>query len=140
MGFTLSKKRIKDVEQREDDGAWFHVHDENDEPQFYGPEDKPVRMRVAGSYSSRFNRLNEVLQRRKWPQGTTPDAIAHAYRTEVVAKCILEWEGFVDDEGREVLFSPAAAKDAVDTPWLYPQITRAMDAHKSFFKESSPSS
>jgi hypothetical protein len=131
--------RAKEVASREDEGVWFHVHDECDEPLFYENE-KPVRMKVAGSYSSRFNRLNEALQRRKWKAGTTPDEIQNAYREEVVAKCILEWEGFTDEGDVPVPLDPKYAKEAVHTAWLYPQITRAMDDHKSFFSESSKDS
>lgn len=136
MGFKLGN--TKAVAAREDEGTWFHVHNELGDPEFYGPDnDKPVRMKVAGSYSNRFNRLNDRMQGRQWKPGTTKQDIETVYREEVVAGCILDWEGFEDETGAPAQLDAKRAKEAVGTPWLYPQIARAMDDHRSFFKESS---
>jgi hypothetical protein len=139
-GFDLGA--APQVAEREDEGTTFHVRDECDELAFYTDDDgteKPVTITVAGSYSTRFNRANERLQRRKWKVGTTAEEIQDAFREDVVAECILAWDGFFKD-GKPAQLDKKHKHDAVHNQWLYPQISRAMDDHKSFFKPSSSDS
>lgn len=88
----------KTVQDREDEGTWVHVRDASGEKQYYkvGEEEKPVRIKVAGSYSKRYRRIADAQRERLLKTrrtSLTADGLADNQR-ELAAGCSMEWEGF----------------------------------------------
>lgn len=138
MGIELSSKQ--DVAKREDEGSTIHLRDEMQEP--WIEDGKPVTITVAGMYSTRYRRAESASGRRfqKQMRAQGGDFDMRAYNEDVAAQCVLAWSGFTDsgqpvEPTRDLVLRLFAAM-----PWVYPQVSAAMENHAAFFGKGSPSS
>lgn len=124
----------------EDQGQWIHLLDRDDEPGYYGEDRKPVRMRVAGSYSNRFRRAEQKVRRKALRgRGKMSAEDLDQQALEIEAACVIEWEGIVS-AGRPVPCEPENVVQVLRAmPWVRKQVQRAIDDHAAFFKTASGS-
>lgn len=127
----------KSVAAREDEGTVVHVRDEIGE-KLYQDEAKtlPATITVVGTYSSRYRRLSEanrdkmLKQRRSQMDGDQ----LNQQSLELVASCILSWDGFVTVDG-PFPYTKANAVALLDAcPWIREQVEAAMNDHASFLR------
>ena len=137
-GFDLTA--AKALSEAEDEGAIIEIHAPDGEPMMHGPENdpKPVTMRVAGSYSSTYRRAEEAatkkrLQAARRTRSTDLDAAAaRQWQIDVMAKCVLEWDGFYDD-GKPVPCTYDNVRAVLThAPWAREQVEAAMQDHEVF--------
>jgi hypothetical protein len=138
----------KAVEQAEDDGVVIHVRDVRGVKMTYTVKEgdgenakdveKPVTMRVAGTYSKRFRRITDMnrdkMMRRR---GSMLDGDAvNRQAVEAMAECIIEWDGFFV-KGRPLTLSKNNAVVLLEAcPWIKTQVDEAMNDHAAFFKDA----
>lgn len=131
-------KTGKTVAQREDEGTTIHVRDENNEKMYQNAEQTtPVTITVVGTYSSRYRRLMEATGDRAWKKAGRMEAEDNRKSAlEIVAGCILEWDGFTTgDEKFEVPYTYSKANAVVlldQCPWIREQVEKAMSDHALF--------
>lgn len=147
MGFVIDDQ--KDQAGLEDEGTLVHVDGADGEPQFYMNNDqrRPVTIRIAGSHSNRFRRVEEKLRGRKI-RGRAKLTQAQLFedQLEKVIGCIISWEGFFTtrdsngnrlQEPRTVELTPVTARALLKgCPWVLEQLTEAMNDHERFFTNS----
>lgn len=125
------------VADREEEGVLVQIRDPQGEPAMVG--DQPVTVRIAGSYSKRYRRIQEgqtqrMLKRRQ--VALTAEQLT-ANRVELVAGCILDWSGFTNG-GQPYPFSRDNATHLVTVaPWIRDQLEEAQGDHASFSASSS---
>lgn len=134
-GFKIKHEAAK--AKQEDIGTVVEIFGLDDLPVVYdGPdeEDLPVTITVCGAHSSIFRRVEAALRRRKLkPRQLTGEAIFEDNLEKVVA-CTQAWDGFEDDDGKEVAFTRELVKDLyLECPWVYEQVLEAMHDHARFF-------
>jgi hypothetical protein len=133
------------VKAREDEGQVVHLRDEAGEPAYFGPDEdrKPVTVRIAGTYSALYRRTlqlqkDRVLKRRL---DTLSAEEMDRKQIELVAACILGWEGLVATPDAPPL--PFTRENAVQlltqATWIYDQVDAAMRDHAGFFSPPSAS-
>lgn len=138
-GFNLQS--AKPVAAREDDGIVLELRDERGEPMTYGPDAKPVTVKVAGTYSNHYRRAQERQRDRmmKSARGRLNGDVLQQNLLDLTASCVLAWEGIFDGETPVPCTKDNAVLLLEVAPWLREQIEEAMSDHQGFSKTSSPS-
>lgn len=136
-GFDVAA--AKAVAAQEDEGIVVPVKDERGEPQFVG--DVPVTITVAGTYSSVYRRALDAQRDRlmKRRRASTGDELQRQ-QLEIVAACILAWDGIMSGEKAFPLTKENAIVLLEAAPWIRADVEAAMDDHAGFFKPASSSS
>lgn len=143
-GGGIDLTRAGDVSKREDAGQVVHVRDANFEPAYYNGQ--PVTITVAGTWSSVYRRTQDAqVQRmiRKKQRDLTAEQLT-ANRVDLVAACILGWQGLTngtDRDGKQIPL-PFTRENAVlvaGVPWLREQLEEAQQDHASFSRPDSTS-
>lgn len=145
-GFDFAQARK--LVEKEEEGVTFDVRGPDGSVLEY--KGKPVTMTVCGSYSPTYQALDDDFNR-TWLAKELEDVPERERRARleeawlrrqaahdlaVRAKCIRSWYGFLDG-GKEVELTPEMAEQAMQTPWLAPQIRSAQERHEGFFTEAS---
>jgi hypothetical protein len=131
-------KTGKTVAQREDEGTTIHVRDEAGDKMWQDEaQTKPVTITVAGSYSSRFRRLAEASGDRAWKKAGRMDAEDQRRNSlEIVAGCVLAWDGFTVGEGPAEAPYACTKANAIalldQCVWIRDQVEKAMSDHALF--------
>lgn len=136
-GFDL--KTASPVSELEEMGAWIELVGIEGEPLLYGFEKKPVRMKVAGSYSKLYRKLTHAQTTKAVKRRTTKitGELLHRQRLEVIAGCVLAWEGFFE-AGVELPFVRENIKKVLDGfGYILEQVEAAIEDHESFTGASS---
>lgn len=130
-GFDLS--RASEVSEKQDEGAWMDVRDEN------GDLYDGVRIKLAGSYSERYRRAQEqqttrALKRRtKTVTGELVDRQALA----ILGSVTLAWEG-IKNAGNDIPCTPENAESLYKkAPWIRAQANEFVNDHENFSEGSS---
>ncbi len=138
---SLGQKSTDDVAAREDAGTTIHLRDAANAKMYQADEKTPITALVAGSYSSRYRRAQEAnrdkaVKRRAPLDGDQLDEQAR----ELLAACIISWDGVADDDGQPIPFSKKNAVDLLArAPWIREQIENAVFDHAAFFRQPSAS-
>ena len=129
-----------DVTAREDEGTAVHICDESGQAATYD-NDRPVTIRVAGSYSKAYRRRAEAQTQRmfKRRQGTLNAEQWQQNRIELVAACVMSWEGFVNNGQPFPCTKENAVLMLTRAPWILTQLEEAQADHAGFFKGASAS-
>lgn len=140
-GFNLQS--AKPIAAREDEGIDVQLRDENGEAMTYEYEGatRPVVIRVVGTYSARYRRAQEQQRNAMMQQRRAKFTGDMLYRQglDLVARCILSWEGIFDGE-TVVPCTPENAVFLLDAAsWIREQVEEAMNDHQGFLKTSSRS-
>lgn len=128
--------KSKEVAEREESGTTFQVNDEKGEPDFNGEGDSktPVTITVVGTYSRTFRRARERQREKNLKRGRgalTAEMLAKQ-ETEVLADCILGWEGFTS-EGKPFPYTKENAILLLESAqWIREQVEEAMGDHQGF--------
>lgn len=123
---------------REDEGQVVHLRDAQGEPAF-DAAGQPVTVRIAGQYSKLYRRTQaEQAQRllRQRGQRLTEEQLTRN-RVELVAVCILEWQGITNQGQPLPLTKDNASKLLALAPWVREQLEEVQGDHASFFGTSS---
>ena len=137
MSHGIDLTQSASVAEREDLGRTVHLKDDRDEPAYEG--DTPVTVTIAGSYSKRYRRTQETLTQRMFKRRQTQLTAEQfmANRVELVAACVLTWEGIRN--GDKPL--PCSRENATlllnAAPWILAQLEDAQADHASFSPGSS---
>ncbi len=141
-GFELSA--VGNVAATEDEGQILEIHDHRGAPlTFTAPDgtEKPVTVRVAGTYSKVYRRAQEMLRERQIRQRRaklTGEAVTRQ-SVELVAACILGWDGFFN-AGQPLAYERENVIEVLTrAPWIREQVEEAMVDHEGFFTSSSSS-
>lgn len=127
-------------QEAEEAGRVIHVEDIDGTPGYYldGDVQKPITIKIVGTYSRTYRtkmrqQRNQVLRQLEAPSGETIDQ----QQTELVAACILGWEGFAKN-GQPF---PHTTENAIALlkalPWVQRQLEIAMGNHRGFSTRSS---
>lgn len=138
-GFDLDT--ASPVSELEEVGAWIELVGIEGEPMTYGPDRKPVRMKVAGSYSKLYRRLTHAQTTKAVKRRTTKitGELLHKQRLEVISGCVLEWEGFYKS-GVELPAIRDNIKIVLDGfGYILEQVEAAIEDHEAFTGASSSS-
>ena len=131
----------KAVADREAEGQVTELVDSAGEPLVYfdGAEEKPVWVRVAGSYSAVYRKAVERqrLRMMKRRRGKLSAKEVTENQVELEAACVLEWGGVLTDDGQAIDCNPEnVARFLADVAWFREQVQIAMEDHASFFKSA----
>lgn len=131
----------KSVTEREDEGTVVHVRDASGEPAIYenGTGPKPVTITVAGTYSSKYRRAVDAQRDRmlKQRRASLSGEQLNRQQLELVAACVLSWEGFTAEDKPFPLTKDNAVLLLDNAPWIREQVEEAMGDHASFFQKAS---
>ncbi len=138
-GFDLAT--APPVTELEGAGAWIEIVGASGEALVFGADKAPVRMKVAGSYSKLFRKLSHGQTTKAVKRRTTQitGELLDRQRIEVVAGCVLDWEGFYD--GGKVM-EPIRENivRVLDLfPYIREQAEAALEDHEAFSGASSSS-
>lgn len=132
---------VEDVSAREGQGRVVHITDPSGEPAFYGEGEnqKPVTVKIAGSYSPKYRQIldhqtQRMLKRR---QSTITREQLAENRAELVAGCILEWDGFLIKGEAFPLTKDNAMTLVKKAEWIRTQLEEAQNDHEGFSKNAS---
>lgn len=144
----IGNNDAQSVTDREDEGTWVHLHDElgnlEYEPKVEAgkkatADNKPVRVKIAGTYSSRY-RMARLKQRDRSMQRARQRVEAETVEEQerqVVADCFLEWECVLAN-GKPLDLTPKNAALLLKLrPWNYDELVVAQNDHASFLKARS---
>jgi hypothetical protein len=141
----ISLTQFADLASQEEAGIVVQLDDpRTGEPATYGPDQKPVTITVAGSYSKRFQdadsrRLAQWAKQRRVPKGME----VQEGQRETVAACVLAWDGIfdkpVEDGGTPMPCTPENVRQWLAIPPIFAQVWEAMHDHERFFGTRSPS-
>lgn len=139
-GFILSKAAEESA--AEDEGAVVNLKDLSDKPMTYGADpEKPVYIKVAGSYSSRAIKADEEFTRKTTKVGRRGGDVNEHIATRgkfILAKCVIEWDGLFTDDGKPIPLSESNAIVVFTVaPWIYEQVLSASMDHERFFEKSA---
>jgi hypothetical protein len=135
----MNISKSKEVSHREDEGAVVEIRDPAGEKMYQDDaQSKPVVITVAGTYSARYRRAADVNRDRmlKQRRNQLDGDQLNQQSLELVAACILSWDGFTADiDGAEQPY-PLTKANAVallaECPWIREQVEAAMNDHASF--------
>ncbi len=136
-GFDLDT--ASPVSELEEMGAWIELTGIEGEPMLFGSENKPVRMKSAGSYSKLYRRLTHAQTTKAVKRRTTKitGELLHRQRLEVISGCVLAWEGFYKG-GVELPFTRDNIKIVLDGfGYILEQVEAAIEDHEAFTGASS---
>jgi len=138
-GFDLDT--ASPVSELEEVGAWIELVGIEGEAMLYGhgSERKPVRMKVAGSYSKLYRKLTHAQTTKAVKRRTTKitGELLHKQRLEVISGCVLEWEGFYKS-GVELPSTRENIKIVLDGfGYILEQVEAAIEDHEAFTGASS---
>ena len=125
--------RNRSVAEREDEGTVVQVKDEN------GDTQEGVTITVAGTYSSRYRRATDAQRERmlKSRRASLTGEQLNRQQLELVAACIISWEGFTA-EGKPYPLTKENAVALLDNaPWIREEVESAMGDHSAYFLASS---
>lgn len=135
-GFDIDQQ--KTAAAQEDDGLDVHIQGVDGSPLFYrdsAGQKKPVIIRVAGSNSQKYRRIEEQLRKRKLRANMITGEALHSDQITKVVACTLHWEGFTSNAD-DVPLTPRNARMVYERcPWVLDQLIEAMNDHESFFKK-----
>lgn len=131
------------VADTEEAGQVIHLLDRNDDPAHYvdGEEgEKPITMRVAGTYSHTYRKAEQRQRRQmiKRRGNPTPDDLENQ-QLQIEAACVLGWEGITAGGAPVPHNIENATKVLRAMPWVRRQVQRAMEDHAGFFRSASGS-
>jgi hypothetical protein len=134
-------RKPNEVAAREDAGTVVHVKDESGAKAYYtdgSGADRPVTIKIAGSYSARARRAQEASRDQMFKLRGVPDGDdATVLALGVLVASILEWDGVFDDNDNPLLLTPDNAFVVLrDMPWVRDQLEAAHNNHAAFFKPS----
>lgn len=125
------------VADREEIGRVVHLKDDREELAYVG--DQPVTVTIAGSYSKRYRRTQEALTQRMFKrrqvQLTAEQFMAN--RIELVAACVLDWQGITNNDKPLACTKENATALLTAAPWVLAQLEDAQADHASFSPGSS---
>ncbi len=96
------------------------------------PKRKQMDFARQRNARARFQKTNKLMND---PEEDDQEA------REMLAACTLGWRGYVDDEGKDIPYSPAAAIALVNDPdmgWLRVQLATALAERERFIKRFVP--
>lgn len=133
---------VSEVADREGQGRVVHVLGKNMEPAYYTNGDgerKPVTVLIAGSFSALYRQTLDMQTQRmlKKRQATVTTEILAKHRLELVAVCILAWEGFVFGGKPYPLTVPNAMTLLSKAEWIRTQLEEAQNDHEGFSVDAS---
>lgn len=127
-----------DVRDRETEGSWMDVNDEQGDPMMYKDGDKllPVRILVAGTYSTQYRSIVDIQKSRmlKGRRVTAGEQLTSNQR-EAVAACCLAWEGFFHGAEPYECNIKSAVTLLQQAYWIQEQVEERMGDHTAFFKK-----
>jgi hypothetical protein len=131
-------KQAKSVSSREDKGTVLHLKDECGVKMYdEADETKPVTITITGSYSVRAKRAMEAARDARTGRiGHLDGEEAFAFNLEVLAACILDWQGFTADGQPYPYTRDNAIALLRDVPWIREQVQMAHNDHALFSKAS----
>lgn len=138
-GFDLAN--AAPVTEMEEAGSWIEIVGTEGEPLVHGPDDVPVRIKVAGSYSKRYRKLTHAQTTKAVKRRTTQitGELLARQRLEVVAGCVLAWEGFYN-AGAPLECVRENVKIVLDGfPYIMEQVEAALEDHEAFSEANSSS-
>lgn len=138
---TFDLNAGKAVAEREDAGTTIHVRDAAGEKMYQDEAGTvPVTITVAGTYSTRYRKLMDASGDKSWKKRGTMEAEDSRRNTlEIIAGCVLGWDGFVAS-GEPFACNKTNACILLDScPWIREQVEKAMTDHASFFGQPSAS-
>jgi hypothetical protein len=131
----------------EDGGQIVHLRDRKHDLCYYTAADgstKPQTIMIAGTYSGVYRRAKHRHQRTliKLSRGGKPDpAELDRAQIELIADCVLGWEGIVARPGELLPFTrPNVVQILTHLPWVRDQLEEAQSDHEGFSTSSSGSS
>lgn len=129
-----------DVTTREDEGILVHLRDAAGEKMYADEaQEKPVTMRVAGTYSEVYRKAREAnrdKQLKKRSPHLDGDQLEDAALDEIAA-CVLSWEN-LNAGGKPLPFSKHNAVVVLKKArFIREQVEAAMSDHAAFFKPAS---
>lgn len=133
------KKQAAQAAARGDDGIDVHITNIDGSLAYYEKdgEQRPVTIRIAGSHSRTYRRIEHQQRDRKIKPRTFKVQSALDDAMERVVACTLGWEGFGVD-GTPVPFTRDNARVLYQTcDWIYDEVVEAMHDTKLFFSDSS---
>jgi|SRR3954470_7902560 hypothetical protein len=145
QGFDIGEQKI-DAKEVESQGVWVELTGGDEEPLMYTPPGddqtpKPVRILVAGTYSSQYTRARDIQQQKmiaKRRTKLTPAQIKENGR-DLAAACCIAWEGFYFKGTPFPCSAPNALILFEKAPFILEQVESQMTDHASFFKTASSS-
>jgi hypothetical protein len=116
-------------QEKEDAGVRVHITDAAGDPQFYDG-DKAVTITVAGKYSKACREALFAQARAVRRRGGIPILPEEQARLsiELVASCILDWEGFSSSGEVCPMTKETAVRLLTLGPWIREQLEEAMFA------------
>lgn len=147
---AMDLKRASTVKQREDEGTTVHIKDESGELAYYrplvvptgmDPGDQPVTVKIAGTYSALYRKTAEAQTRRmfKKRQPQMSPELWQEHRIELVATCVMDWQGFTNDGVPMDCTRENVSKFLEAAPWILAQLEEAQADHAGFFRTNSAS-
>ncbi len=129
----------KSVAEREDEGTTFHVRNEQGEKMWADEaETKPVTITVAGTYSNRYRKLTDASNDKAWKKAGRLEAEDNRKSAlEIIAGCILKWDGFTAGSAAFPLNKTNAVVLLDQCPWIREQVEKHMTDHALFTAAAS---
>lgn len=121
----------------EDAGIVVALRDKRGRPYVVPGTQKPVTIRIAGSYSTRFRRAKEAQTQRlidRARRGKNNANDVERANLETLAVCILSWDGIPLE-----LSVTNAMHVLTSMPWVREQLQEAQGDHEGFSLDSSKS-
>jgi hypothetical protein len=139
MSKGIDLDQAGEVTAREDAGITVHIRGADGEPAYQG--DRPVTIRIAGTYSQVYRKTQDQQTRRLLKQRSrdlSPEQLT-ANRVELVAASILGWEGFTNKGEAYPCTRENAVALLTRAPWIREQLEEAQQDHAGFSGRASAS-
>lgn len=141
MGFDLTKAKASN---KDDEGVVVEVEYRDGTPATYSDAtgtERPVTIRIAGTYSKVFRRTSDAQTQRLIRSNTRKPSTEQiqANRNELVAACLMAWEGVEQDGKPFPLTRENALAFLADAPWMRDKLEAAQSDAAGFSASSSTS-
>jgi hypothetical protein len=138
QGFDL--QAAAPVVDLEEQGTCIELTMPDGEPMVYGEDNRPVTIRVAGTYSRRYKKAerglaNDALARKRKKMS---DDEQDTRLMKLAAACVISWDGVFNAGEPLPCNEDTCVKVFAAAPWVYQQVLEAMQDHARFFTTSSP--
>ncbi len=135
MGHAPMDIQTIDDVAREDEGTLVMVKDAA------GEEQDGVTILVAGTYSTAYRKAVSAQRDRMLRQrrGNLTGEQLERQQLELVAACIIEWDGFTSNGQPFPLSKDNAITLLTRAPWIREQVEEAMSDHASYFTKPAAS-
>lgn len=140
MGTPLKLASLAAVAIREEEGEWIDIlHPSGDLLYLGGQTKKHLRIRVVGSYSKTYRNAEKRERDAAMKRSGRMDSDEQDRRGKVIlAACTLEWDGALDDDGKEIPLTKENAQALYTAAeFIADQVDRKIVDHASFFSPSS---